>query len=211
MLPKTPEQIAATFEQGLATIAIDEQQKVIGHASLSPLIDYGKINIFEFGGWIVNKDHRHERINGLTLGEYIAQLTILNAASQDLTKVIGVIATVKRLNSLKGLKHIGMLPVNYQNYPFTTALTCVCKSSELHSGSECQQRRSELNTLDEKNISQKIPCTLMVHNSGIFQEIEKELTEIYLNQNNNPLAFDNIDLNLMLTLKKFYQPLGIEL
>lgn len=178
MLIKTPEQIETTYRQGNSVIAIhpEDPNLVLGYAALYPfnLKNAFGIELYEFGSWIVHPDFRHHRINGLTIGEYIGQNLIIN-------KDEPIIATVKRLNTLRAFEKLGFQPIKFQDDPVISTLTCTCPTSSEHHGfSTCQHRSQnpgEIIKRNGPNEPPKIACTLVGYNLDQLNELEKKLQQ----------------------------------
>lgn len=178
MLIKTPDDIAQTYNSGNSVIAVhpENQNLVLGYAALYPfgLKENFGTELFEFGSWIVHPDFRHHRINGLTLGEYIALNLISNINDP-------IIATVKRLNTLNAFKRLGFSPIKFQNHPCVSSLTCVCPTSSEHHGFQVCQHRSqnpgEIINGQSQNEPPKIACTLMGYNLEQLNSLEQGLQQ----------------------------------
>ncbi|MGB9883301.1 MAG: hypothetical protein ACPLRN_02185 [Microgenomates group bacterium] len=178
MLIKTPTEIEQTFTGGNSVIAIHPENPnlVIGYAALYPfgLNEVLNEELFEFGSWIIHPDFRHHRINGQTLGEYVAQ-NLIDGKEEP------IIATVKRFNTLRALIKLGFKPVKFQDYPCVSSLTCVCPSSSEHHGfNQCQHRSinpGEIVNGTSQTEPPKIACTLLGYNLEKLTWLEQQLQQ----------------------------------
>lgn len=237
MLVPSPDTLRAVFEEGKSVVLVDREKTPVAHAALWELYTNSQRDcaVYEFGSWIVHPDFRHHKIDGLTLGELVATILLQHVDQQN----TGVIATVKRLNSLNGLKKLGALPMRFHDMPFISALTCVCPAtSEYHTRScICPHRRGpsfgeiavssssgvifsidEGFTLNHESSSKqnpaKIPCTLVGFNTGTLRHIEQEFSHRYMAIFGEPLSFDHSGLishEIMGKLYSFYTGLGVKL
>lgn len=214
MLPKTPEKLMDAFFAGQSCIfvAVNQREEIVpvGHASCSPLYTNNDTRVIEFGGWFVDDKHRHNRLNGLTIGETVGLAAIEQAqlnCQQDNVRPI-IIATVKRANALKGLvDHLGFKIDSFHRRPFTTTLTCVCSDTSEHFNcTACVHRRGpgngelftqnavpsmryQFNDVQTPNGTDvmKIPCTLLVHESSDIDSFEKSMMDSFAGQEYNGL------------------------
>lgn len=178
MLIKTPEDIEEMYHSGNSVIAVHPENPdlVIGYAALYPfgLRENFGMELYEFGSWIVHPDFRHYRINGLTLGEYIGQSFIDEKENP-------IIATVKRLNTLKAFEKLGFSSVRFQDFPCVSSLTCVCPASSEHFGfNQCQYRAinpGEIINGKSVNEPPKIACTLVGYNLDKLTLLEQQLQQ----------------------------------
>ena len=225
MLPKTPEELALAHEQGLSYVLL-EDERPIAHAALWPLINIQGIRLYEFGSWITDPEFRHHRMNGMTAGE----LAAFNLIQQVDLNLVGVIATIKRFNTKKGLEKLGAQTISFHKFPFITGLTCSCVVSE-YNHSSCQQRRrpeygeiivsspegtiyqhDDGFTLPTKSGPPKLPCTLMGFYLPTLKRIETQLGQLFVNVFGHPLCNNGlIDRSTMDQLKVFYQQIGVSL
>ncbi|GAB4218939.1 MAG: hypothetical protein Fur009_2570 [Candidatus Microgenomates bacterium] len=178
MLTKTPDAIAETYHNGNSVIAVHPENPdlVLGYAALYPfgLEKYFSEKLLELGSWIVRPNFRHHRINGLTLGEYLAQELIKDIKDP-------IIATVKRFNTLRAFQRLGFSPIKFQDYPCISSLTCVCPTSSEHHGFQSCQHRSinpgEIINSQNQNEPPKIACTLMGYNLEQLNSLEQGLQQ----------------------------------
>lgn len=177
MLNKTPQQLREIYFQGNSIILTlpEYPRLVIAHAALYPFglseLTNG-IELYEFGSWIVHPNFRHQRINGLTIGEYVGKKLIENIKHP-------IIATIKRLNTLNALQTLGFVPINFHNHPIISALTCVCPATSEHfHQSSCSHRAQTPGQIINENIPNeppKIGCTLMAYNTDKLKDLEQTL------------------------------------
>lgn len=179
MLNKTPQQLRKIYlqENSIILTLPEYPRLVIAHAALYPfgLSELtGGIELYEFGSWIVHPDFRHHRINGLTIGEYVGKILIENVEDP-------IIATIKRLNTLKAFKRLGFEPINFHDHPIISALTCVCPTTSEHFyQSSCIHRAQTPGQIINKDIPNeppKIGCTLMAYNIDRLKELENRLAQ----------------------------------
>lgn len=205
MLPKTSQQFREVFEAKNSAIVVHKREdgayEPTAHAAMWELFSIDdNIRIFEFGSWIVSEDYRHTRTNEhLTIGEEVA----IHAREHTIERCrqegdqVATIATVKRLNSLKGLLHVGFQPIRFHDVPMTTGATCTCAdtSEHYHKDKTCLHRRRDghgetihvgnlsINfshvTLPNGNGSPKIPCTLMCDDPSVLSQIEEFVQSEY--------------------------------
>lgn len=201
MLPKTPDEIRDIFITGNSTIMVhkidDDHYEPIAHAAMWPLIQHENLSIYEFGSWIVADDYRHKRLSDhMTIGEEIAVTARQEVINRDEKKgfVVSTIATVKRLNSLKGLIKAGFEPVRFTDSLVVSTATCTCNTSDNDSPEHaCYFRRGENNGEDSGPFSRfihitkpngnggspKIPCTLVTDDVYRLNQIEHLLESEY--------------------------------
>lgn len=216
MLPKSPQELEKIFRDGLSLISFDEKGNPIGHVGLYPLLDYQlgekRLRLAELGSWIVHPDYRHLRLNGLTIGE-----TLIKEMLQRFPD-LPIIATVKRINSLKGMTRegIGGQALDFNQFSCLSALTCVCSNSSEHFGNKrCLYRRNEGNGI-EKGILEinflnpeepkMIPCTLIGFNLPAVEQLESDLQSLIFGLERpliNPLTFARV--------KSFFEDNGVKI
>lgn len=164
MLIKSSKELSDEFRAGLSVLCLNGCD-VVGHACLYPLKnEKNEIVAYELGTVIVREEDR-----GKGYG---------SAISEEALSLVGdtlVVATVKRENTVKALKHAGMVPVGFVNNGKVIDLTCSC---ETNSGGECVHRRGtvDLESIGELNLdlidNLAVPCTLMVNSIEKYKNLE---------------------------------------
>lgn len=228
MLIKDPGTLCQIHQEGLSHLIVFNNEAV-AHAALWPLLIKERLEIYELGTWIVDPRYRHLRINDLTLGEYVASGLLKERAitNSDDPKIISVIATVKKYNSLKGLQKAGFEAIKFLEYPFLMCLTCTCpNTSEHYHQKSCRYRQpinftqnsinypesNQSSSFTQKNLGNEplsISCTLLGYNA---YEAEQELRRLYTLYCNNPIpeTINPFETPLLFPqLKEFYERLGV--
>lgn len=178
MLDKNPEVLQQMYEQGYSIVAVDPNnpQLVIAHTALYPfnLQSAFGLRLYEMGSWIVHPEYRHHRVNGFTVGEFVASELISQIKDP-------IIATVKRLNTLLAFERLGFNPIEFNKFPCVSSLTCTCPSSSEHYGFSTCQHRSQIpgKIINGTNPNEpaKITCTLVGYNLNQLTELEKRLQQ----------------------------------
>lgn len=223
MLVPSVDSLTEAYEMGDGLMLADLQDRVVANCTFWELINQPNfgVRLYELGSWIVERDHCHRRMGELTIGEHVAQVLLKKASKRN----DGVIATVKRLNSYKGLNRIGAEGISYADIPYITGATCVCPlSSEVNTGSTCDYRRRlghgesrngvghiiDVNYILDTNAgSLKIPCTLMGFNVPRLREIDGLLKHQHIMLGGSAVNTGPITVDTMQSVQLFYRGIGV--
>lgn len=225
MLVPNVDAMVESYRRGDGVILVNRRGRVVANSTLWELVNRPEIGVrlYELGGWIVDSKERHKRINGLTIGEYVAMLSL----DQKSREGGGVIATVKKQNSLRGLERVGAKAISYADFPYIAGGTCVCPlSSEYRTGTTCNYRRSigngerlngrghiiDNDFYSDDHVRLSIPCTLMGFDVPRLRRINDRLAQSDRGCNNIPLNnIRQLGVGEFSKLHRFYSTIGISL
>lgn len=213
MLPVTPEDLSASFNQGLAIALIDPQtNEVMGGSRFVPLLDNelkekmgldkNFPQIWEMGSVIIFNSQ--VRGNGFSLDLNKALLDSVRQKTE--AGELLVIGTTKSIVLLSTLKKEGLnfSFSSHTEFPLIAPLTCIC-TGEMGQGfqesTNCSFRVSpeqiaNLPALADKK--GKVPCTLFVSSKQLAQKIDGELRTRFLKD--DPVNPQRAEVELLKTI-----------
>lgn len=218
MLPKSPETIYNQFALGLSCMIVahdGQRYRFLHHGSVYPVFEQReeqllKTQIVEFGSEITQKDFRKGFGLG-TRGEEV-NLKIMKRLATPEIEVFGIL-TVKRPVTGHVWRKLGVDPISFWKYPYTSFLTDTCSgSSERYGHISCPFRRPIGESTDEilGNLFTKtdgnpyLPCTLLATDHDVLERFEARCRALHTEFGGLPLTENDMSVDSYIRAQQFF-------